>query len=107
MTTRNLLLSLGFRPNRWQKQQMSEAEFQKAAEEAKQLKKRPDNDTLLRLYALYKQATVGDNNTSQPWAVQLEARAKWDAWDKLKGTSQEEARREYVELVEKLKATHN
>ena len=49
------------------------------------LKTKPSNEVLLKLYALYKQATVGDVNIAQPWAVQLEARAKWDAWNELKG----------------------
>ena len=49
------------------------------------LKQRPNNAQLLELYALYKQATVGDVNTAQPWAVQMEARAKWDAWNSKKG----------------------
>lgn len=49
------------------------------------LKNKPSNEVLLKLYALYKQATVGDVNIAQPWAVQMEARAKHDAWSELKG----------------------
>ena len=51
------------------------------------------------MYALYKQATVGDINIAQPWKVQLEARAKWDAWNALKGMSQEDARKAYIALL--------
>jgi diazepam-binding inhibitor (GABA receptor modulating acyl-CoA-binding protein) len=83
-----------------------EERFQKAAEEVKNFTKRPNNDELLQLYGLYKQATTGDNTTSQPWAVQLEARSKWDAWTKVKGTSQADAQTKYIELAEQLKAKY-
>lgn len=46
------------------------------------------------------QATEGDVKGQQPWAVQLEARAKWDAWNSIKGMSKEEAMQNYVELME-------
>ena len=65
-------------------------DFSTAAERVKTLKTRPSNEHLLELYALYKQATVGDVNTSQPWAVQMEARAKWDAWNAKKGQGQQQ-----------------
>ena len=61
--------------------------FEQAAERVKSLKTKPSNEVLLQLYGLYKQATAGDNTASQPWAVQLEARAKWDAWTSFKGQS--------------------
>lgn len=51
----------------------------------KKLTQRPSNDEMLELYGLYKQATIGDNTTSSPWAVQFEASAKWNAWNNLKG----------------------
>jgi len=76
--------------------------FEQAAERVKTLKNRPANDVLLQLYGLYKQATVGDNTTDQPWAVQMEARSKWDAWTKQKGKSQDDAKAEYVKLAEGL-----
>mmetsp|Transcript_1844 Transcript_1844/g.3044 ORF Transcript_1844/g.3044 Transcript_1844/m.3044 type:complete len:101 (+) Transcript_1844:33-335(+) len=57
------------------------------------------NEEKLKVYGLYKQATQGDNTTSQPWAVQLEARAKWDAWNANKGKSKEEAMQEYIDLL--------
>lgn len=78
--------------------------FEAAAERVKTLKEKPANDTLLRLYGLYKQATVGDNTASQPWQVQMEARAKWEAWTAQKGKSQDAAKAEYVTLVESLAA---
>jgi diazepam-binding inhibitor (GABA receptor modulating acyl-CoA-binding protein) len=77
--------------------------FEKAAKEAQSLRKRPDNDTLLQLYALYKQATVGDVSGKRPGFTDMVGRAKYDAWTKHKGQSQEEAMQAYVELVEKLK----
>ena len=62
-----------------------------------------DADTAVKLeyYALYKQATEGDVEGTQPWAVQFEARAKWDAWNALKGMSKEQAMKDYVALVAK------
>lgn len=83
---------------------MSELEqnFKYAAEMVKSLNEKPDNNKLLQLYSLYKQTTVGNVNTSQPWAVQLEARAKWDAWKSKEGLSKEEAMVKYVEEVDKL-----
>ncbi|CUG81006.1 Hypothetical protein, putative [Bodo saltans] len=60
-----------------------------------------DNDTKLQFYSLYKQATEGDVTGTQPWAVQLEARAKWDAWNSRKGLSSDDAKAAYVaKLVE-------
>ncbi|KAI9260794.1 acyl-CoA-binding protein [Sporodiniella umbellata] len=82
---------------------MPSAEFETAAKEVKELSKTPSNDELLELYALFKQASVGDNTTSKP-TFDLKGRYKWDAWTKLKGTSQEDAEKKYIELVEKLKA---
>ena len=83
---------------------MSELEqnFKYAAEMVKSLNEKPDNNKLLQLYSLYKQTTVGNVNTSQPWAVQLEARVKWDAWKSKEGLSKEEAMVKYVEEVDKL-----
>ena len=60
------------------------------------------NDELLSVYGLYKQALEGDNTTAAPWAVQLEKKAKWEAWNKNKGKSQEEAKAEYIELAKNL-----
>ena len=78
--------------------------FEEASRESQTLSERPDNTTLLQLYALYKQATVGNVNTSRPGQFDFVGRAKWDAWDKLKGTSTEEAMQMYIDLVDELKA---
>jgi diazepam-binding inhibitor (GABA receptor modulating acyl-CoA-binding protein) len=78
--------------------------FEEASRESQALSERPDNNTLLRLYALYKQATVGNVNTSRPGPFDFVGRAKWDAWEKLKGTSTQEAMQMYIDLVEELKA---
>jgi diazepam-binding inhibitor (GABA receptor modulating acyl-CoA-binding protein) len=61
----------------------------------------PNTDTSkkLQFYSLYKQATIGDVEGTQPWAVQLEARTKWDNWAKLKGMSKEEAMQKYIDLI--------
>ena len=83
---------------------MSELEqnFKNAAEMVKGLTEKPDNNKLLELYSLYKQATVGNVNTAQPWAVQLEARAKWDAWKSKEGLSKEDAMNKYIAFVDAL-----
>lgn len=80
---------------------MSDAQtaFDAALQRIKTLTQRPDNATLLQLYALYKQATEGDNTSPRPSLTDLVARAKWDAWTKLKGLNREEAMRRYAELV--------
>ncbi|KAG1143135.1 hypothetical protein G6F37_002955 [Rhizopus arrhizus] len=83
---------------------MPSQQFTTAAEEVQNLSSKPSNDELLELYGLFKQATVGDNETSKP-TFDIKGRYKWDAWTKLKGMSQEEAEQKYIELVEKLKAS--
>jgi acyl-CoA-binding protein len=78
--------------------------FEKAAEESKQLSERPSNDTLLQLYSLYKQSTEGDVNVDPPSnPFDFVSRAKYEAWASVKGKSREEAMREYIDLVNKLK----
>jgi acyl-CoA-binding protein len=79
------------------------SQFEKAAQEAQKLPKKPDNDTLLRLYALYKQATVGDVSGKRPGFMDMVGQAKYDAWAKVKGTSKESAMQSYIDLVNKLK----
>lgn len=79
--------------------------FETAAKEAQQLPRRPDNATMLQLYALYKQSTTGDVVGNRPGIADFIGRAKYDAWAKLKGTGKEQAMQDYVDLVEKLKAT--
>lgn len=77
-------------------------DFEKAAEVAKSLPERPDNDTLLQLYALYKQGSRGDVKGEKPGFFDFVGVAKYEAWEKLQGTSQEEARKRYVERVRQL-----
>ena len=79
------------------------AEFEQAARDSQSLPTRPDNNTMLDLYALYKQATVGDVNTKRPGMTDFVGRAKWDAWEKLTGKTSEQAMQEYVDLVNRLK----
>lgn len=62
-------------------------------------KKESNNETKLSYYKYYKQATIGNVTGKQPWAVQLEARAKWDAWNSVKDMKSEEAMRKYIELL--------
>ena len=76
--------------------------FESAAKSVQALPERPDNDTLLRLYALYKQATVGDVRGKRPGFTDIRGRAKYDAWGKLRGTSKEDAMQAYINLVAKL-----
>lgn len=78
-------------------------QFEQAAADAQQLPTRPDNAVLLQLYALYKQATVGDVNTKRPGMMDFVGRAKWDAWDALKGQTPDQAMQSYVDLVNSLK----
>ncbi|EGV99072.1 Acyl-CoA-binding protein [Cricetulus griseus] len=79
------------------------AEFDKAAEEVKRLKTQPTDEEMLFIYSHFKQATVGDVNTDRPGLLDLKGKAKWDSWNKLKGTSKESAMKTYVEKVEELK----
>ncbi|MEJ8801388.1 acyl-CoA-binding protein [Pontibacter sp. H249] len=80
----------------------TQQEFDSAVERSKSLTERPSNDVLLQLYALFKQATEGDVNTDRPGGFDFKNIAKWDAWKKQQGKSSEEARKEYVELVNRL-----
>ena len=77
-----------------------EERFKKASEEAMKLPIQ-DSDTMLKLYAYYKQSTAGDISGKRPGMTDLRGRAKYDAWDKVKGTSREEAMQAYIDLVEK------
>lgn len=79
------------------------AEFEAAVADSKKLSERPDNATLLKIYGLYKQATTGDNTEKKPGFGDMVGRAKWDAWNGMKGTSSEDAMRQYVELINSLK----
>ncbi len=77
-------------------------EFEQAAGDIKRLGERPDNDTLLRLYALYKQGQDGDVHGCQPGFFDFIGTAKHEAWGLLKGMPQDEAKREYISLVRQL-----
>jgi acyl-CoA-binding protein len=77
--------------------------FERAAQDAQKLKKRPSDEDMLRLYALYKQASSGDVSGDRPGAFDFVGRAKYDAWARLKGTTRDKARQSYVDLVERLK----
>jgi diazepam-binding inhibitor (GABA receptor modulating acyl-CoA-binding protein) len=77
-------------------------EFNTAIENSKNINERPDNATLLKLYALYKQASIGDNTESKPSFSDMVARAKWDAWITLKGVPADVAMKDYINLVDTL-----
>jgi len=77
--------------------------FEAAVAQSTSLSERPDNPTLLKIYALYKQATQGDNEGDKPGFTDIVARAKWDAWNKLAGTTADEAMQQYIEVIESLK----
>jgi acyl-CoA-binding protein len=76
--------------------------FEQAAVASKSLSSRPDNRTLLQLYALFKQGSIGDVEGRRPGFGDLVGRAKYDAWAAMKGTSAEDAMTRYIALVEKL-----
>lgn len=82
----------------------TESAFKTALAEVEELPERPGNEALLQLYALYKQATVGDVEGKRPGMMDFVGRAKHDAWAALTGTSSEDAMQSYVDLVEGLKA---
>jgi diazepam-binding inhibitor (GABA receptor modulator, acyl-CoA-binding protein) len=79
------------------------ASFDKAVADSKKLPEKPDNATLLQLYALYKQASEGDVDGKRPGFGDMVGRAKWDAWNAVKGKDAKAAMQEYVDLVESLK----
>ena len=81
-----------------------DAEFRRAAEDVKCLPERPDNDTLLKLYALYKQATDGDVCGPKPGFFDFVNTAKYEAWSRLRGMRIDEAQQKYIELARKLGA---
>lgn len=79
-----------------------QASFDAAVANSRNLSERPDNATLLKMYALYKQATAGDNAETRPGFGDMVGRAKWDAWNGLKGTGREAAMQQYLDLVDTL-----
>lgn len=78
--------------------------FKQAAADSRSLPERPDSMTLLKIYSLYKQASEGDVQGERPGMADMIGRAKYDAWDALKGMSKEDAMQQYVDLIEELKA---
>ena len=78
-------------------------QFAQAQLDSKNLSERPDNMTLLKIYALYKQGSSGDATGERPGFTDMIGRAKYDAWAALKGTSQDDAMQQYVDLIEDLK----
>ena len=78
------------------------ASFDKAVADSKNLPEKPDNATLLQLYALYKQAS-GDADGKRPGFTDMVGRAKWDAWNAINGKDAKTAMQEYVDLIESLK----
>lgn len=79
------------------------AKFEAAVAASKTLPERPDNATLLKLYALYKQGSEGDVQGKRPGFTDMMGRMKWDAWNELKGQPAEEAMQGYIDLVASLK----
>ncbi len=79
------------------------AAFEAAVADSKKLPEKPDNMTLLKIYALYKQATAGDVEGKRPGFTDMVGRAKFDAWAEIKGKSASEAQQAYIELIETLK----
>ncbi|MEK6424850.1 MAG: acyl-CoA-binding protein [Burkholderia gladioli] len=80
------------------------AQFKQAQDDVQQLTERPGNMTLLRLYALYKQGSEGDVHGDKPGFTDIVGKYKYDAWAALKGTAQEQAQQQYVQLVADLKS---
>ena len=79
------------------------ATFEESVKNSTSISERPDNATLLKIYALYKQATEGDNEGKKPSFTYMVARAKWDAWTKLEGTTADEAKQQYIDLIASLR----
>jgi diazepam-binding inhibitor (GABA receptor modulating acyl-CoA-binding protein) len=82
-------------------------QFLLAVEAVNQLSTKPNNDILSKLYGLYKQATLGDNNTSKPSLLDLKGNAKWNSWNNYKGYSKYQAEVDYIKLVNILIADDN
>lgn len=79
--------------------------FTAAQADVQKLAKAPDTGDLLELYALFKQGTTGDVNSPRPGMMDFKGRAKWDAWEKKKGLTRDQAMAQYIALVTKLRAT--
>ena len=79
------------------------ADFETAVTASRQVAAMPDNATLLELYALFKQATVGDVTGERPEGFDLVGAAKFDAWEDRRGLSKDDAMRAYIAVVTRLK----
>lgn len=80
-----------------------DTQFEQAGEDAQNLPEKPDNDTLLELYSLYKQATAGDVSGEKPGFFDFVGAAKYEAWESLRGVDSGDAKQRYVDLVNRLK----
>jgi len=81
---------------------MPSAEFESAANAVQSLPNKPGDQDLLKLYGLYKQATVGDNDTPKPGMLDFKGKMKWQAWEDRKGMSQADAEQAYIAFVKEL-----
>jgi diazepam-binding inhibitor (GABA receptor modulating acyl-CoA-binding protein) len=79
------------------------ARFEQALADSKQLSAKPDNNTLLQIYSLFKQGSVGDVQGDRPGMMDFVGRAKYDAWASLKGKTADAAQQAYIDLIESLK----
>ncbi|XKL60521.1 hypothetical protein PGB90_007578 [Kerria lacca] len=77
-------------------------QFNEAAEKVKTLTKKPTDDELLELYSLYKQGTIGDNDTEKPSLLELKAKRKWESWKSKSGISKEDAQQSYINYAKSL-----
>ena len=93
----------GFHPRKSKLMADLKTTFEQAVADSKQLPEKPDNMTMQKLYALYKQATAGDVEGKRPGFSDLVGRAKYDAWAEAKGKTSDEAMQDYIDLVESLK----
>ena len=78
------------------------SQFEEAVQRSKNLSQRPSNEELLKLYALYKQASEGDATGDRPGGFDFKAIAKYDAWKEQSGKSKEDATQEYISFVDEL-----
>jgi len=78
-----------------------------SSQEVQNLKQKPSDQELLKLYGLYKQSLFGNNHTSQPSFFDFKAKSKWSAWNDESGKGKSRAKREYIDFVENLKKKYN
>ena len=82
-----------------------QARFEQALADSKLLPAKPDNETLLKIYSLFKQGSTGDVQGDRPGMMDFVGRAKYDAWASLKGKTVEQAQQAYIDLIESLKTS--